>query len=155
MAKNSKKKGSVIKKNTGGRPSKYAYWLTEDGLAAIKSWKRRDLSNEEIARLMDISPSTLQEWAKRFPEFSEALKKSKEVAIAVVENALFENCKAGDNTAIIFYLTNQSGGRYINTKYINTRAEIEEKQVVENKYLSDIRNQLKNRNVNIDIDKLE
>lgn len=42
---------------------------------------------------MGISVSTLCEWKNKFPEFSEALKKGKEVADYIVENELFESCK--------------------------------------------------------------
>ena len=37
--------------------------------------------------------STLCEWKNKFPEFSEALKRGKEVADYIVENELFESCK--------------------------------------------------------------
>ena len=42
---------------------------------------------------MGISVSTLCEWKNKFPEFSEALKRGKEVADYIVENELFESCK--------------------------------------------------------------
>jgi len=42
---------------------------------------------------MGISVSTLCEWKNKFPEFSEALKKGREVADYIVENELFESCK--------------------------------------------------------------
>ena len=35
----------------------------------------------------------LCEWKNKFPEFSEALKKGKDVADYIVENELFESCK--------------------------------------------------------------
>lgn len=35
----------------------------------------------------------MYEWKKRFPEFSEALKKNKELADIVIENELYESCK--------------------------------------------------------------
>lgn len=42
---------------------------------------------------MGISVSTLCEWKNKFSEFSEALKKGREVADYIVENELFESCK--------------------------------------------------------------
>lgn len=42
---------------------------------------------------MGCSVSTLCEWKNKFPEFSEALKKGKDVADYIVENELFESCK--------------------------------------------------------------
>lgn len=35
----------------------------------------------------------MYEWKKRFPEFSESLKKNKELADIVIENELYESCK--------------------------------------------------------------
>lgn len=42
---------------------------------------------------MGCSVSTLCEWKNKFPEFSEALKRGKDVADYIVENELFESCK--------------------------------------------------------------
>lgn len=40
---------------------------------------------------MGISCATLYEWKKKYPEISEALKRAKEVADRVVENALYKS----------------------------------------------------------------
>lgn len=39
---------------------------------------------------MNIAPSTLYEWKKKFPEISESLKKGKEIVDYEVENALLK-----------------------------------------------------------------
>nr|DAP59768.1 MAG TPA: terminase small subunit [Caudoviricetes sp.] len=49
--------------------------------------------DKQIAENIGCSVSTLCEWKNKFPEFSEALKKGKEVADYIVENELFESCK--------------------------------------------------------------
>ena len=69
-----------------GRPGKYEGWLTKDGLLRVQGWARDGLSNEQIAHNMGINKDTLYTWQKRFPEFSDALKKSKEVVDREVEN---------------------------------------------------------------------
>ena len=51
--------------------------------------------------------STFCDWKNKHPEFSEALKRSKEVADFEVENALFKKAKMGDVTAQIFWLKNR------------------------------------------------
>ncbi len=77
------------KKRKGGRPSKYeTKW--KDKLVVIEGWARDGLSDEQIAKNIGIATSTLYEWKKRYPEFSEALSKSKEVADYEVENALYK-----------------------------------------------------------------
>ena len=71
-------------------PGKYYDWITEEGLLKIEGWARDGLTDEQIAHNMGISPSTLYEWKKKYPEISEALKKGKEVVDREVENALLK-----------------------------------------------------------------
>lgn len=76
-------------KKKGGRPSKYeTEW--KDKLPVIQGWARDGLVDEQIAKNMGISKSTLYEWKKRYPEFADALKKGKEVVDREVENALLK-----------------------------------------------------------------
>ena len=72
------------------RRGKYKEWLTEEGLLRIEAWCRDGLTKEQVAHNMGISMSTLCEWQNRFSEFSEALKKGREVADILVENAMFK-----------------------------------------------------------------
>lgn len=69
---------------------KFREWLTDDGLMIIRAWARDGLTDEQIASNCGITPSTLYEWKKRFPEFSEALKRGKEPVDIEVENALLK-----------------------------------------------------------------
>lgn len=71
--------------------AKYAEWLEDDNLILLEGWARDGLTDEQIAHNMGIAWSTLKEWKKRFPAFSAALKKSKEVADRAVENALYKS----------------------------------------------------------------
>jgi transposase-like protein len=61
----------------------------------------------QIAKNIGITTSTLYEWKNKYPDFSEALKESKEVADFEVESALFKKAKMGDVTAQIFWLKNR------------------------------------------------
>lgn len=69
---------------------KYEYWLTPEGLLKLESWARDGLRDEQLAERMNIAPSTLYEWKKRYSEISESLKKGKEIADIQVENALLK-----------------------------------------------------------------
>lgn len=62
----------------------------------VQGWARDGLTNEQIAANLDINIDTLYEWRKRYPEFAEALKKSREVADREIENALFRNATGYD-----------------------------------------------------------
>lgn len=68
----------------------YKEWLTEEGLLRISAWARDGLTNEQIANNMGVNVKTLYEWCNKYGDFSNALKKSKEVADIQVENALYK-----------------------------------------------------------------
>lgn len=69
---------------------KYEKWLEPDGLLLLEAWARDGLTDEQIAKNMDISRSTLNEWKKKYPCISDTLKKGKEVVDIEVENALLK-----------------------------------------------------------------
>ncbi len=68
---------------------------------------RKGLTQEQIAHCLGIATSTLYEWKKSDPEFSEALKRGQAKGIREVTNALFNSAKNGNVTAQIFYLKNR------------------------------------------------
>ena len=92
--------------------AKYEYWLEEDGQLLLSAWARDGLTDEQIADNMGIAPSTLYDWKKKFPEISETLKKSKEIADIEVENALHGAALNGNVTAMIFWLKNRRPDRW-------------------------------------------
>lgn len=69
---------------------KYEYWLTDDGLLLLEAWARDGLTDEDLAKKIGISRSTLAEWKKKFSDISDALKKGKEIVDIEVENALLK-----------------------------------------------------------------
>lgn len=70
---------------------KYQKWMTPDGLMLLTAWARDGLSDEQLARKIGISTSTLYEWKKRHQEISEALARGKEPVDIEVENALLKS----------------------------------------------------------------
>lgn len=117
---------------------KYKQWITPEGLTLIEGWARNGLTDEQISQNIGINKSTLYDWKKKYPEFSNALKKGKEIIDLQVENALLnralgyeyeETIKtiddkgkktikvvnkhiAGDVTAQIFWLKNRKPERW-------------------------------------------
>lgn len=67
--------------------------MTEDGLTLLSAWARDGLTEEDIAKNIGISRSTLTEWKKRFSVISDTLKKNKELADTIIENELYKSCK--------------------------------------------------------------
>lgn len=70
---------------------KYEYWLTPENLLKLEGWARDGLTEEQIAKNMGVSRSTLNDWKKKYPDILNTLKKGKEVADRSVENALYES----------------------------------------------------------------
>lgn len=73
-----------------GRKGKYHDWITKEGLLKIEGWARDGLTDKQIAYNIGITEQTLNDWKKRFPPLSEALKRGKEVVDRQVENALLK-----------------------------------------------------------------
>ena len=69
---------------------KFQKWLTPDGLTLLEGWARDGLTDEQLARKMGISRSTLSAWKATYADISDALKKGKEVVDVEVENALLK-----------------------------------------------------------------
>lgn len=72
------------------RKGKYEEWLTDENLLLIEAWRRDGLTYEQIAHNIGITEKTLYEWVNKYSEISKALKKGKEVADVIVENAMFK-----------------------------------------------------------------
>lgn len=90
-----------------GRKTKYDDFVDRKGLILVEGWARDGLTDLQISKNIGIAMSTFCDWKNKHPEFSEALKRSKEVADFEVENALFKKAKMGDVTAQIFWLKNR------------------------------------------------
>ena len=75
---------------------KYQRWLLPESLILLEGWAREGLTDEQIAKRMRISPGTLYDWEKKYPEISEALKKGKEVIDYEVERALLQRALGYD-----------------------------------------------------------
>lgn len=80
---------------------KYDEWLEEDGLIKIEAWSRNGLTQEQIAKNMGVALSTLNDWKKKFPDISNALKRGKEVVDFEVENSLLKRAMGTTTKEVI------------------------------------------------------
>lgn len=79
----------------------------KDKLILIEGWARDGLTDEQIAEKLGISKDTFYQYKKKYPDFSDSLKKGKEIVDYQVENALLQNAMNGNITAQIFWLKNR------------------------------------------------
>ena len=79
----------------------------KDKLILVEGWSRDGLTHEQIAKNLGIGKDAFYSYIKKYPEFSDALKKGKEVVDFEVENALYKAAINGNVTAMIFWLKNR------------------------------------------------
>lgn len=75
---------------------KYEEWLLPESLILLEGWARAGLTDEQIAHNIGVTVTTLYNWKNKHVEIFEALKKGKEVADFMVENALFKSALGYD-----------------------------------------------------------
>ncbi len=102
----------------------------KEKLTLIEGWAREGLTDEQIANNLDISTSTFYEYKNKYSEFSESLKKGKEIIDFEVENALLKNALEGNVTAQIYWLNNRKPKQWKN-KRENTESNKEDISKVE------------------------
>lgn len=88
----------------------------KEKLILVEGWAREGLTDEQIANNLGISTSTFYEYKKNYSEFSEALKKGKEIVDFEVENALLKNALSGNITAQIYWLNNRKPKQWRNKR---------------------------------------
>lgn len=88
----------------------------KDKLILVEGWARDGLTNEQIAENLGINPDTLYKYKKEHPEFSESLKKGKEIVDYEVENALLKSALNGNVTAQIYWLNNRKPKQWKNKR---------------------------------------
>ena len=71
--------------------AKYLEWTgNPDKLLLLSGWARDGLTDEEIAKKIGITRSTLSEWKKKYTDISDTLKKGKEIVDMEVETSLYK-----------------------------------------------------------------
>lgn len=108
------------------RISIYDKWdkdgMLNDKLKQVEAWSRDGLVQQQIADNLGISIDTLILYKKQYSEFSEALKRGKEVIDIEVENALL-------NKAMGFKVTVKKSYKVKDVEYANGRKVKESERI--------------------------
>ena len=103
---------------------KWQEWVeNEEKLTILAAWARAGKTDDEIAKLVGISRSTLGEWKKKHDKISEALSTWKDYADRHVENSLYR-------AALGYTVTNK---KPIKTRHVTYEdgKKIKEDEVIE------------------------
>ena len=116
--------------------------ITDELLAKVKKLAAQGLTQEQMARALGFSVTTIKEKKRIYSSFKTAIKDGQAMGIAKVTNALFEKAITGDNVAMIYYLKNRDNDNW------NERSEADQarvKQSVADKQLSQFERLIKLR----------
>ena len=83
------KKQTEEKQNRKAKQNLYDV-IVKPNLEKVKDWYRNGATEEEVAKKLGISLRSLHNYKTRYPEFLEAVSKSRDIADAEVEAALFK-----------------------------------------------------------------
>lgn len=136
----------------GGRPSKYKPEYNEQAYKLCLL----GATDKDLANFFDVNEDTIYEWKKEYPEFSESLKKGKDIADATVAQKLYHraigyDCKVTkfatyegritdevnyiehhppDTTAAIFWLKNRQKSKWRDKQDIEHSGELKMPTIV-------------------------
>lgn len=95
-------------------------WATDAALLRIRSLAMRGLSQEQIAETIGIPVRTFKRWISpkntnpAGAQIRRAVESGRDVAVAAVENALFNKAVKGDLGAICYFLNNRAADHWSN-----------------------------------------
>lgn len=77
-------------------------WHSPENLELVEGWARDGLSDDQIAKNIGITRSTLYAWKKTHSDFLSAFKKGKQVVNVELENALFKKAVGSKTTTTTY-----------------------------------------------------
>ena len=94
-----------------GRPTKYRDEYAEQA----RRYCLLGATNDRLAELFEVAPSTISLWLVQIPAFSEAVKAGREIADAEVAESLFHRARGYEHDAVHFAPFN---GEVVQTPYV-------------------------------------
>lgn len=103
-------------------------WETPDKLIYLEDLCRNGATMQDIAKVIGISKTTLYKWQKESELIYKALTTGKDIADALVENALFTKAISGNVLAQIFWLKNRRPDKWRDKVEHEIQADTENEQ---------------------------
>ena len=103
-----------------GRPTKY----NAETRRVLSVLAKKGFTDEEMAEVVGITKTTLQNWKKAHPDFFDSLKDWKDEVDHAVERSLYENACNGNVTAQIFWLKNRKRAEWRDRQDVKLSGEV-------------------------------
>jgi len=104
-----------------GRPR---WKITPEVVEKAKGFAARGLTMQQIASCFGVSYETLRRKKRDIKVLEQAILDGRALGVFEIANRLFENAKAGDTTAQIFYLKNRDPENWRDRRDIKHEGEI-------------------------------
>ena len=108
-----------------GRKSKYDTHV-KPFINVIKQMRRDGHTEEQIFTQLDVGHTAWSDYKLKYKELAEALKTSKEILIADLEETLFQQALKGNTTALIFSLKNLKPSKWGDKINVSGNMEVKE-----------------------------
>lgn len=74
------------------------------------------LTQEQMARVLDVNPATFSGWKKKYPDFEKALREGQEVADAKVATSFYKRATGYEYTEEHFYTDKEGNGKVVEVR---------------------------------------
>lgn len=108
-----------------GRKSKYETHVKPQ-IELIKSMRIDGHTEQQIMETLGIGHTAFNDYKNQHKELAEALKMSKEILVAKLEQTLFQSALKGNTTALIFSLKNLAPKKWAEKLDVNANVEYKE-----------------------------
>lgn len=98
-----------IERDKGGRPTKFTDSTNEQAY----KYALLGATDKQLAKLLEIDESTLNEWKHSKPGFSESLRSGKDEADALVAKSLFHKATGYEHEAVKIVADAKTGAEHI------------------------------------------
>ncbi len=80
----------------------------KDKLHLVEKWARDGLTEAQIAKNLGIGRNTLNDYKNKHPDFSDTLRRGRQVCIAEIENALAKTALGFEYEEVKTYIKDES-----------------------------------------------